>query len=479
MKNILFLISGLALLLLNSCNDPWETRFDGNINPADNTIWETIDANPAYNDFKNLLVETGYDSILKRNATFTVIIPGSEALSQLKDSSASVKKLTLSYHISNDIFFSKEMPLGHKLLTLSGKTLLFEKIGDKLMVNKDAEVTAVDIRSSNGVIHEINKVQLVRPNILEIIYSSPEYSYIADFFAQGTSQIFDQENSIPIGIDENGLTIYDSLWIQSNPFFSVNGNIGSETEQFAIFLANNTLLDTSQAGEYKIGYFAKFAGFLVPGNFDPLNLPEYFISADGSKIELVEGAYEFLQSSSNGPVFEIKDLKYYTIPKKLLWEITSVSDFDSIRGIKSYEYAPIYDQLTQIIFKDFSSGGSLSNAKYEKLTGPLNKDYFKVIPAPGTLVTMDIKLPDIIPGKYNITLRASKRATDGALLDIYLNNALIKSGVSLNGGLYTWEDFDLGDATFSLETGDILTFKFIDAIKKRLDFDYLIFEPTN
>ncbi|MCB8995365.1 MAG: fasciclin domain-containing protein [Bacteroidales bacterium] len=480
MKNLLFLFPGL-LLLVNSCSDPWDTRFEGNIIPADKTVWETIDANPAYNDFKNLLIETGYDSILKRDAVFTVLIPGSESLTQLRDSSLEVKKSVLSFQISNGLIYGREMSQGKKLLSLSGKALLFESIGDKIMVNKDAEVTKEDIRASNGIIHEISKLQFIKPNILEVISSSPQFSYISDFFAENTSRIFDEANSVPVGIDENGLTVYDSAWIQSNPYFTSIGNIGSESEQFAIFLASNTLLDTTEAGELKAGYISRLGGFIIKGNVDPQNLPSYLTGADGTQISLDPASFEFLEASSNGPVFVIKDLSYFQIPKKLLWEVTSISDFDSIRKVKNVEYAAIYDQLTQIKFRDFSVGGGLINAKYEIFSGPLNKDDLKIITIKGTYVTIDINLPDIVPGKYKITFRAKKLTAGGAVFDEYINDDLVYSKLNLNGTPQDWDFFDGGTYNFTKETGNVMTLKLDGSIpnNNQFLFDYLLFEPSN
>jgi hypothetical protein len=467
--------------LICSCADPWDSRFEGNIEPAEKSVWEIIQSEPSYQAFEDLLTETGVDTLLKRDAVFTVLIPSVESLEQLSDSSLEVKKQTLRYQISNGVLYSNEMPGGKNLLTVTGKSLLFEKIGDKYLVNKDAEITATDIPASNGVIHETDKAQYLKPNILEIINANPEYSYIAEFLAENTTRVFDEENSIPIGIDENGLTVYDSVWISSNPFFSQYGNIGSENEQFAIFLAGNTLLDTSAAGGYKIGYISKLANFIVKGIVNPDNLPGYFVAADGNQLELPEGSFQLLQESSNGPVFVINDLSDYVIPKEFLWEVTSISDFDSIRNVRTTEYSGIYTQLTKLSFKEFSPGGALSILRYTIITGPLNRDYLRIVTVSGTSVTAEIKLPEIIPGKYRITLRAERRLTDGGFFDVYLNNNLIKTGVDLNGGNYVLSDFDLGAGLVTEPTGNILSLKIkgTSPIKREMRLDYLKFVPTN
>lgn len=478
-KTITILITAIFIQLV-SCTYPWEDRFKDDSPPLpDKSVWQVLNENTDYSEFVNLLEETNYDSILQRNTVFTVFVPVNANMQNLDGFSNEQKKQIAAFHISNGITYDKDMN-NLILKSLVGKSFIMYKENGNIILNNLSTVTHTDIPAINGVIHEISSLQMIRPNLYEFINSHAQYSYVSDFFSENTEIIFDEANSIPIGIDSIGQTIYDSVFIYHNDFFSNVADISSEEVQYSMFLLNNTLLDTTAEGSYKLGFINNLGNFIIQGPIDPDQVPDTLTGITGFRFPANPGAYRFIDYASNGEVFELTTLAGIKLPHKVLWEITDISEFDSIRHIRSVEYKDLYDQFTHVTVHDLEGG--LLNFKYEKFSGPLNKDYFKITTTPGTYVTIHVLLPDIItPGKYNLILHAQHRNSDGAVFDCYLNDELVGTDISLNGGLYTWDDFVIGTITVSKSSGNYLDLKLNGSNDSwiKLYLDYLIFEPAN
>lgn len=478
MNKYIVTVFAFSVLLLSFCTEPWDNRFDEG-NPAKVSVYELLKNEPNFSSFLNLLIETGYDSVLFRNASFTVFAVSNTNFTDLSAKTPDEKAEIAAFHLSNQIIYQNGMTAHATLKTLNGKQYLFSVSDSKIIVNNTSEVLVTNLLATNGVVHEINSLQLTRPNVLQFILGQTEYSYIADFFTQGTTLVFDIDNSTPIGINEDGQTIYDSVWKSTNEFLSNVADLGSEDELFTMFLLNNTILDTASDGNYKFGYLSNIGNFIVDGILEPGDMPGNFSAVNGFNLVINANNYNLLQKLSNGWIYSLNSFEGIRIPQRLTWEITDISDFDSVRHVKATEYVQIYNQLTDLKFTDLT--GSLVNVKYDMLSGPLNNDYLKLVTVEGSKVKVSINLPNILPGKYAITLNAQKRAADGVDFDVYVNNEKISSAVSLNGGAYKWVPFDLGDYIFEQETNNVLTLSILGTKTgyTKAFIDHLIFEPVN
>lgn len=470
-KTFLYLLG--LVLLTGSCSDPWETRFEKGGQP-DQTVWQMLSGNGSYSKFRDLLEETGGDTLLQRNTSFTVFVVPDDYFPDLTGLDAGDKAGVAKYHLSNFILYSGNIVNGLTLKTLNGKRLTFTVTGEGYMVNYESLLLRTNLIASNGVIHEIDALQQVRPNLLEYLNQEEEYSYIADFFAEGTEVTFDRDNSVPIGIDEDGQTIYDSVWKQSNVFFTTMADLGSEDAQYTFFLASNELLDTVADGSYKSGYISNLANFIIDGVVFESELPGTFRAVNGFSLDILEGNYMQPVKLSNGWAYAINGFQGMRIPGKFTWEITEVSDFDSIRNIRTAEYASLYDRLQGIKVSELS--GTFINLKYDFDPGALNGDYLKIVTESGTTVKIGIHLPDLLPAKYLVRMGGVLRATGGLAFDAYMNGELIGSKLNMNGGDLTWKIMDIGETTITSEKGNILTLDVTGGTKGYID--YLSFEPV-
>lgn len=477
MKHTLILVLILFIALF-SCSDPAEDRFYGMEQPS-LSVSEWIENQSSFQEFTQLLAETGLDSLLKRNTAFTVFVIADDNLPDLSGFSVEDKRTILSNHLSNFVLYSASLDQGSTLKMLSGKNIFFDKMGQTILANDEVSLLHFDNMATNGVIHEVSGIIDIKDNLLEYIQNDTRFSYLAAFFNQGTTLLFDSLNSIPIGIDEEGQTLYDTIWKQSNPFFNEMADLGEEDAQFTMFLAPDELLDTASAGNYKFGYLANPGSFILNGIYETSDLPGSFTAVDGFNLLIEEGNYQLLEKLSNGFAYGLNGFGGIRIPKKFSWELTDVTDFDSIRNIKATQYADVYESFKEIWVTELN--GDFTSFKYEIFSGPLNKDYLQIITTSGTSAKVNFKLPPILPGKYLIKLNAQVRRVDGMLFDVLVNSQTIGTGISLNGGEYQWDLTELGTVYISEEFGNVFTLEISGSNNNyvRGYFDYLEFEPVN
>lgn len=478
LKRLLFYLF-IGGMILQSCTDPWAERFNQEA-MASETVWEILSGNQEYNAFVSLLEKAGLDSVLMRDAVFTVFVPEAAELEPLKSLSLDELNTILMFHISNAIVYTSNVTNDIKgVKTLNGKQLVLMRENGDILVNQVSRILSPDLQAINGVIHEIDYLQEIRPNLMETIETDGSFDIIADFILSGSELFFDENNSIPVGIDSIGQTIYDSIWISSNDFFASYADLSSEDQFYTIFLADDQLLDTSANGEYRGGYISSLPTYMVEGLYEEEDLPAILTSVNGKVLALPEEKYSFYNTTSNGFIYKLTNLENIYVPVTRTWEITDIPEFDSIRGIRTTDYLPYYEQLSSIRVKNLK--GDFFEFRYEIKSGTLNNDYLNISTAEGTFATLEIDITDLLPGKYRLLVNATMRAADGITYDAYMNDQFISAGNNFNGGTYKFETREIGIFEIDQEKGNVLRFD-IDGsnrVHTKCFIDYLIFEPTN
>jgi hypothetical protein len=206
-------------------------------------------------------------------------------------------------------------------------------------------------------------------------------------------------------------------------------------------------------------------------------LPDQLTTVNGRKLFLTSDDVEFYANASNGIVYKLKMLYDLPIPQTFIWEFTDVSDFDSIRGIKTTDYIEYYTMMQGLKVLDLDGG--FAEFKYEKKGGTYNGDYLKIKTTPGTDAVLEFDLPKILPSNYLISINATLRVVDGIRYDAYLNDNLISSGNNFNDGTYKFELRELGMAPIENESGNVFRMV-IDGTSTATVYcyiDYLKFEP--
>lgn len=156
MKNVLSLLTLVAFVAL--------IALPGRVSASDKDIVETAVAAGKFTTLATALTEAGLIETLKGKGPFTVFAPTDEAFAKipkadleklLKDKEALTK--VLLYHVVSGSVTSKDVVKLKSATTVEGSNVDIAVKGKIVQVD-GANVTAVDIMASNGVIHVIDSV---------------------------------------------------------------------------------------------------------------------------------------------------------------------------------------------------------------------------------------------------------------------------------------------------------------------------------
>jgi uncharacterized surface protein with fasciclin (FAS1) repeats len=163
MKNIS--LSLIALVVFTaSVFAQYDTK---NVTKAvENDIVQTAISAGNFTTLATALTEAGLVDALKGKGPFTVFAPTDDAFKKLpngaldnllKDKEA--LKNVLLYHVVSGNVSSKDLVKLDKATTLNGSDIKIKTVDGKVMIN-DSQVTAADVKASNGIIHVIDTVLL-------------------------------------------------------------------------------------------------------------------------------------------------------------------------------------------------------------------------------------------------------------------------------------------------------------------------------
>lgn len=137
----------------------------GALMTADQDAVTNLAQSSEHNLFLDALESTGMVDTLRSNSSYTLFAPTDEAFAKLpgmtlENRAEDEEQLInmLSQHIIAGIYTSSDLSDGMQLITISGEALRVTKRDNKWYLNDRAEITTVDVPSSDSVIHVIDTV---------------------------------------------------------------------------------------------------------------------------------------------------------------------------------------------------------------------------------------------------------------------------------------------------------------------------------
>jgi hypothetical protein len=230
-----YIVLLLFIMFFTCCNDEWEDHF-GNPDTSINVmIWDTLETTEKYSEFMKYLKLSNLDSVIKSTATKTLFIPANEAFSEYlegKEDTTGISEI-IKYHITPTLFMIRNVDDNRKLRTLSEKFSLIRNF------NNSFKIDEVDIIYSsplylNGKYYEVSEVLEPNPNIYEYLKSNSPA--IQKFIDTRDTIILNKEESTPIGYNERGQTIYDSVTTVGNLFEEEYFAVSKESRNFSATL---------------------------------------------------------------------------------------------------------------------------------------------------------------------------------------------------------------------------------------------------
>jgi uncharacterized surface protein with fasciclin (FAS1) repeats len=131
------------------------------------TITQTAAASPQFSTLVSLLKKAGLAGTLNRSGAYTVFAPTNAAFAKLPKATlnkvgsnpALLKKVLLYHVVKGKVPAAEVVTLnGKRVKTLAGPSVKVSVRGGKVFLNGSTRVTKTDVKTSNGVIHVVNKV---------------------------------------------------------------------------------------------------------------------------------------------------------------------------------------------------------------------------------------------------------------------------------------------------------------------------------
>lgn len=207
MKWIKFVFGLVTVFLLFSCEKNWTEHYEDTPETVDRNMWDVLQEQPEYTDFVNLVRQFEYDTLFEGTDVYTLFIPDNDAM-QGYTSVGDLDAKLLDYHFSLHYIQSQNIKGKQRIQTRSEKFVDLENTGSALYFD-EIELISESPLYLNGKYFEISEVADPLPNIFEF-YETNNYVF-SDYIESLDSVILDKELSRPLGYDEYGNTVYDTV----------------------------------------------------------------------------------------------------------------------------------------------------------------------------------------------------------------------------------------------------------------------------
>lgn len=238
-KILLFILSSL---LFTSCNDTWDNYYKSEAQKeveVDLSISEFLQSHPEYSQFYQELKSTGLEAELNRDQQITLWVVNNDGmdLSNVEPNDT----LRMKYHMNYLPFIRSDLKNGKRIRSLNG--IYFQISVQDSLLYSNSSLVVNSYRLRNGVVHEISQLMKSRINMYDYLKAlGDDYSIMRDTIFKYDVRLFDKVNSVPVGVDKTGNTVYDSVFYTYNPIFD-KAQFNSEFSQFTCFLPSNEVIN--------------------------------------------------------------------------------------------------------------------------------------------------------------------------------------------------------------------------------------------
>ncbi len=204
----------LMVFFFLACEKEWKKHYDNYPETVDKNVWEVIQSDPDISTFIQILKDFNYDTLFNSDIAYTIFAPTNSALNQYKNDSLIDTRL-LNYHISNHFIQSGNIKGVKQIQTLGEKFAMFERYGNGIELD-GITVLSESPLYKNGKYFILEEVAKPKPSLYE--YFAVNNPILKDYIDRQDSIILDKERSNPIGFDDEGRTLYDTVSSVFNKF---------------------------------------------------------------------------------------------------------------------------------------------------------------------------------------------------------------------------------------------------------------------
>jgi hypothetical protein len=205
MRIISITVIGICILLATGCTQRWEEYYEEYPETVDENVWNALQMDTEISEFVRVLKDHELDTLFNSDIPYALMAPTNEAMGAFSDS---VDQTLLKYHIFSHFIHSGSIQGKRKIQTLTEKFALFQRNGNTVSID-GVEIESESPLYRNGRYFVVGQVIEPKPNLYE--YFRLTNPILSKYIDGQDSIILDRELSTPIGFDENGNTIYDTV----------------------------------------------------------------------------------------------------------------------------------------------------------------------------------------------------------------------------------------------------------------------------
>lgn len=202
------------IIIGSGCQEKWDNHYSVYPETVDKNMWEVMQQDQSITKFVELVKSYKLDTLFNSDIPYTVFAPTNEALTSFLGRS-SFDRTVLGYHISSHFINTASVQGKRQVQTLTEKFALFEKKGNVVTID-GVQVKTESPLYLNGKYFTMDQVVEPKPNLYE--YFKITNPVLSNFIDKQDTIILDKEKSKPLGFDDKGNTVYDTVSIIMNKF---------------------------------------------------------------------------------------------------------------------------------------------------------------------------------------------------------------------------------------------------------------------
>ena len=211
---IKILFAGLIFIMTAGCTKQWDEHYNIYPDTVDENVWDVIQSDPQFSSFVQIIKDTKMDTLFQSDISYTILAPTNDAIATFKGVK-DFNNVILDYHICSHFINVSSIQGKRQIQTLTEKFVLFERNGNQVKID-NIEVLAESALYKNGKFFTMGQVVEPNPNLYE--YYQITNPVLSKYIDTQDTIILDKEKSKPLGFDEEGNTVYDTVSIIANKF---------------------------------------------------------------------------------------------------------------------------------------------------------------------------------------------------------------------------------------------------------------------
>lgn len=432
-RNFIIAAAGCMVILQACQENAWDDHYGVGGTEA-KSLMQLIDESPNLSRFAQVVRDNDMDELLSSSQTFTVFAPDNNAMEAF-DLDADTLEHFLYNHICRYVYTLGDIADADdgmlRVKMLNGKYQNISNADGGMTFGGDASVLNV-AGGANGVLNTIDHIEPFYRNLYEEIKAGDRTDSVSRYLQSMDEYTFLPEQSTVLGVDEQGRTLYDSVFYFQNAWMTSYGDIYKEDSVYTLLVPSDVAWEKQYAKVYP--YYRtvgngeiNVSGIRVTGNFEVgTALADSLADAHTRQAMLQDIVFRKQIDvehpdgdsiiSTSGHVFHSPQYLFAGAEQREvsngLMYVTDEMKFDPTESWHD-EVRVEAENSSDYVTQYCGSSSSRSVEAFPQFAGQVSENAFLYITPPSLSFqrnTVRFRLPNTLAGKYNIyivTLPAS------------------------------------------------------------------------